>query len=108
MKFLLKAFLFSGRVILASIFALSLQIFMIVRSPEHLLLVQEKVKSVMPVGFGSVELDSQYRVAYNFIGGDNILVHTLFVLLAYLSIMLISALCVGIYSYGKKQRNEPT
>ncbi len=76
---------------------------MMVHSPEYLLSVQEKVKLVMSTTFSSVEFDSQYRVAYNFIGGDNILVHTVFVLISYLLIMLVSALCVGIYSYGRNR-----
>jgi len=77
-------------VVLASLIGLALQIIMVVRTPQHLLAIQESVKTWVSQGFELVQIESQYRVAYNLIGGDNILVHTFFVLIAYLAILVIT------------------
>ena len=79
----------SGRVVLASLIGLSLQIILVVKAPEYLLSIQESVKSTMSQGFEVFSIGSQYHVAYNLIGGDNIVIHTLFVLVAYILILLV-------------------
>ncbi len=77
------------RVVLASLIGLTLQIAMLVKSPEHLLTIQEGLKSMASDVFTTISVDSQYQVAYNLIGGDNIIVHTFFVLVAYIGILIL-------------------
>jgi hypothetical protein len=82
--------LFLGaRVILASLIALTLQILMLVKLPDQLLRVQEGMKSLAAGFFDEVNVESRYHVAYNLIGGDNIIVHTFFVLIAYVGILIL-------------------
>jgi len=76
--------------VLASLIGLSLQIIMVVRTSQHLLSVQESVKTCVSQGFELAHIESKYRVAYNLIGGDNILVHMFFVFIAYLAILIIA------------------
>ena len=77
------------RVVLASLIGLTLQIAMLVKLPEHLLTIQEGMKSMASNVFTMINVDSQYQVAYNLIGGDNIIVHTFFVLIAYVAILIL-------------------
>ena len=86
------------RVVVASLIGLSLQLLMLVKQPDSLLLIQEKMKNMASTVFSSIEINSQYHVGYNLIGGDNIVVHTLFVLVAYVGILLILLLCRKISS----------
>ncbi len=78
-----------ARVVVASLIGLSLQLLMLVKQPDFLLRIQEKMKDMASTVFSSIEINSQYHVGYNLIGGDNIIVHTLFVLVAYIGILLI-------------------
>jgi hypothetical protein len=78
-----------SRVVVASLIGLSLQLVMLVKSPDFLLRIQEKMKYTASTVFSSIEINSQYHVGYNLIGGDNIIVHTLFVLAAYIGILVI-------------------
>lgn len=82
--------LFLGaRVILASIIGLILQIVMLVKIPDYLLAIQETIKTMASSAFDTLNVGSQYHIAYNLIGGDNIIVHTFFVLVAYIAILLL-------------------
>ena len=74
---------------MASLIGLSLQLVMLVKQPEYLLQIQEKMKIMASSVFSEIDIGSQYHVGYNLIGGDNIIVHTLFVLVAYIGILLI-------------------
>lgn len=78
-----------GRVVLASIIGLTLQIIMLVRIPDHLLTIQEGIKTMASRIFDTLNVQSQYHVAYNLTGGDNIIVHTFFVLVAYVGILIL-------------------
>jgi len=89
MNGLLRILLLGARVVLASLIALAIQIVLLIKSPDYLLTVQEGFKSSASVLFAAVETQSQYHVAYNLIGGDNIVVHTFFVLISYIAILLI-------------------
>ncbi len=91
------------RVILASIIGLMLQIGLLVKIPNYLLIIQEAIKVTASNMFDTLQLDSQYHIAYNLIGGDNIIVHTFFVLLAYISILVL----VLIFKSGKSSRSHP-
>ena len=82
-------FLLGTRVILASLIGLCLQIALVVKAPDQLLSIQESVKTYAASLFRTINSDSQYQVAYNLIGGDNIVVHTFFVLIAYILILLL-------------------
>lgn len=77
-----------ARVVLASLIALFLQLVMLVKQPEYLLHIQEYLKYLASMVFSSIEINSQYQVGYNLIGGDNIIVHTLFVLVAYIGVLI--------------------
>ena len=81
--------LFLFRLLLTSTMALCCQIFLIVKYPDYLLVVQEAVKKFASTLFQSISLNSSYRVAYNLINGDGIIVHTVFVLMAFVAIYLI-------------------
>ena len=89
MNSILRILLLGGRVVLASFLALTIQIILLIKSPDYLLTVQEGIKASASGLFATIETQSQYHVAYNLIGGDNIVVHTLFVLIAYIAILLI-------------------
>ncbi len=77
------------RVILASIIGLMLQIGLLVKLPDFLLFIQEAIKATASNMLDTLQVDPQYHIAYNLIGGDNIIVHTFFVLLAYISILVL-------------------
>ena len=89
MNSLLRILLLGARVVLASFVALGIQIALLIRSPDYLLTVQEGIKASASGFFNAIQTQSQYHVAYNLIGGDNIVVHTFFVLIAYIAILLI-------------------
>ena len=89
MKNLGIIFLLGARVVLASLVALTIQLVLLVNSPDHLLTVQESLKSFASGVFATMDIQSQYHVAYNLIGGDNIVVHTFFVLISYIAILII-------------------
>ena len=89
MKSLLSIFLLSARVVLASVFGLGIQLFLLVKNSDLLLEIQERMKDLASSFFASIKIDPQYHVGYNLIGGDNIVVHTLFVLVAYILILLV-------------------
>ncbi len=95
--------LFGTRVILASIIGLTLQIVMLVKIPYHLLVIQETVKDIAVHLFDLLQIDSQYQVAYNLIGGDNIIVHMFFVLVAYISILSL----ILIFKPSNRSRKNP-
>ncbi len=75
--------LFVFRLILTSAVALAFQIFLIVKRPDWLLSVQETVKGLSVDLFRLINTDSSYRVAYNLINGDGLVVHTFFVFIAF-------------------------
>ena len=89
MKQLAGISLFLTRVLLCSLLALSCQVYLVVRYPDLLLAVQEWVKGASVRLFSTVHLDSAYRVAYNLLNGDGIVVHTVFVLLAFIVLYLL-------------------
>ena len=89
MNSLLSIFLLSARVVLASVIGLGIQLFLLVRNSDLLLEIQEGMKDLASSFFASIQIDPQYHVGYNLIGGDNIVVHTLFVLVAYILILLV-------------------
>ncbi len=81
--------LFIFRLMLTSTLALSCQVYLIIKHPEYLLTVQETIKLGSVSLFQQINLASNYRVAYNLINGDGIVVHTLFVLLAFSAIYIV-------------------
>ena len=89
MKSIFYIIFLGSRLVLASVLALAAQIWLWVKSSDHLLLVQDHVRQFSVLAFEQLQLPSQYRVAYNFIGGDNLIVHTIFVLIAYTLILII-------------------
>ena len=89
MNSLLSIFLLSARVVLASAIGLGIQLFLLVKNSDLLLEIQEGMKDLASSFFSSIKIDPQYHVGYNLIGGDNIVVHTLFVLAAYILILLV-------------------
>ena len=89
MKSLANLSFFVFRLLFTSIAALCCQIFLIVRYPDYLLIVQETVKKNSAAFFQQIDISSSYKVAYNLINGDGIVVHTFFVLLAFLAIYII-------------------
>ncbi|MGI9318448.1 MAG: hypothetical protein ACR2QW_14050 [bacterium] len=76
--------IFLSRLLVTSALALSCQIILVVRYPDYLLIIQEAVKHWSTIVFETVKLASGYRVAYNLLNGDGIVVHTLFVILAFI------------------------
>lgn len=78
-----------ARVVLASLIGLAMQVVMLVKTPDSLLQIQEGMKALAVKTFGIIHVESQYQVAYNLIGGDNIFVHTFFVLIAYIAILIL-------------------
>ena len=89
MKSLASLSLFVFRLLITSLVALCCQIFLIVRYPDYLLVVQEAVKKYSTIFFQNLDIGSSYKVAYNLINGDGIVVHTLFVLLAFTAIFIL-------------------
>ena len=89
MKAISTIIFLGARVVLASLIGLTLQIVMLVKVPDHLLTIQEAMKSSAAKVFEIINFESQYQVAYNLIGGDNVIVHTFFVLIAYLGILIL-------------------
>ena len=89
MNSLFSIFLLSARVVLASVIGLGMQLFLLVRNSDLLLDIQEGMKDLASSFFALVKIDPQYHVGYNLIGGDNIVVHTLFVLIAYILILVV-------------------
>lgn len=89
MKQLASFSLFIFRLLLTSAMALSCQIFLVVKYPDYLLIVQEAVKKLAAAAFQTTSVSSSYRVAYNLLNGDGIIVHTFFVLLAFLFIFIL-------------------
>ncbi len=89
MKSLMRITMLGTRLLLASLLGLILQIALVVHRPDQLLLVQEQVRESALALFSMVDINSRYQVAYNLIGGDNIIVHTLCVLVAYLLILVL-------------------
>jgi hypothetical protein len=89
MNSLLSILLLGGRVVLASIIGLVIQITLLVKQSDYLLKIQEGMKNIASSAFANFDFDSQYHVGYNLIGGDNIIVHTFFVLIAYIFILVI-------------------
>lgn len=89
MKRFLQFLGFPARVLFCSLLALACQVFLVVRYPDLLLVVQEWVKQGSVDAFEGVRMASAYRVAYNLLNGDGILVHTLFVIAALLVYQLV-------------------
>ena len=89
MKQLAGISVFLTRVMFCSLLALACQIFLVVRYPDLMLTVQEWVKQASISTFEEARMASAYRVAYNLLNGDGILVHTLFVMLAFLALYLL-------------------
>ena len=89
MASLFNILLLGSRVVLASIIALAVQLMLLVNKSDFLLVVQQGVRDSTSALFGAFDLPSAYQVGYNFLGGDNILVHTAFVFLAYIAILLV-------------------
>ena len=83
MKQIASFSLFILRLVVTSSLALCSQVFLIVKFPDYLLSVQEMVKSLSVKFFDYIQLEPSYRVAYNLVNGDGIVVHTLFVLVAF-------------------------
>ncbi len=81
--------LFLTRVLLCSLLALGCQIYLAVRHSDMLLVVQEWVKQGSVRLFEEVHVAAAYRVAYNILNGDGIVVHTFFVLCAFLALYLL-------------------
>ena len=103
MNSLLSIFLLSARVVVASVIGLGIQLFLLVRNSELLLDIQEAMKDLASSFFSSINVDPQYHVGYNLIGGDNIVVHTLFVLIAYI---LILVMLLPFRARGRSQRKR--
>ena len=82
--------LLGSRVLLASVIGLLIQISLLVKQSDYLLQIQESTKRFISLAFNFFDLNSQYYVGYNLIGGDKIIVHTFFVLVAYIAILLIT------------------
>lgn len=82
-----SSFLF--RLLITSIMALCIQIGLFVKLPNWLLLVQEAIKQGTVWGFEQISLQSSYRVAFNLLNGDGILVHTVFVMLSFAFLYLL-------------------
>lgn len=80
---------FLVRLLVTSVMALCIQILLFVRYPDILLEVQEAVKRGSVWGFEQVSMQSSYRVAYNLLNADGILVHTLFVMLSFTVIYIL-------------------
>ncbi|MDE0279783.1 MAG: hypothetical protein OXN16_01685 [Gammaproteobacteria bacterium] len=91
MKRLVKFMGLPTRVLFCSLLALACQVFLVVRHPDLLLVVQEWVKQGSVSTFEGVYMAPGYRVAYNLLNGDGILVHTLFVILALLAYQLAAS-----------------
>lgn len=89
MNSLVSIILLGGRVVLASVIGLAIQLVLLVKKSEYLLDVQEGIKNFASGIFASLDVNPQYHVGYNLIGGDNIVVHTFFVLIAYVTILLL-------------------
>ncbi len=91
MKQLAGISVFLTRVMFCSLLALACQVFLVVQYPDLMLTVQEWVKQASINAFEETRMASAYRVAYNLLNGDGILVHTLFVMLAFLALYLLLA-----------------
>ena len=89
MRTIFSIILLGTRVVLASVIGLAMQLFLLVKKSDYLLDVQEGMKNLASNVFGSLSINPQYHVGYNLIGGDNIIVHTVFVLIAYILILII-------------------
>ena len=88
MKRFVKFMGFPARVLFCSLLALACQVFLVVRQPDLLLAVQEWVKRGSVHTFEGIQVAPGYRVAYNLLNGDGILVHTLFVIVALVAVQL--------------------
>jgi len=80
---------FLTRLLVTSVVALCCQILLVVQYPDYLLLIQEAVKLGSSMVFEAIKLASGYRVAYNLLNGDGIVVHTIFVLLAFTALYIM-------------------
>ncbi|MGB5705200.1 MAG: hypothetical protein WBM41_00100 [Arenicellales bacterium] len=83
MKQIAGVAVFLTRLLVTSVVALCCQILLVVQYPDYLLVIQESVKLGSSMVFETIKLASSYRVAYNLLNGDGIVVHTIFVLLAF-------------------------
>lgn len=91
MKFLGLLFLLT-RLAVISILALSLQIYLAVEQSKIFLMVQNWVHSMMTQLFSQININPAFQVSYNFLNGDGIIVHTLFVLLTFVVLYPLSLL----------------
>jgi len=82
-----SSFLF--RLLITSAMALCIQIGLFVKYPDWLLVVQETIKRGTVWGFEQASMQSSYRVAFNLLNGDGILVHTAFVMLSFTFLYLL-------------------
>ena len=89
--------LFIVRLLFTSIVALTAQIIMIIRFPDYLLVIQDAIKQGTTSLFRQVDINSSYRVAYNLLNGDGILVHTVFVIAAFMVLYLLFALIKNMF-----------
>ena len=106
MNNLVSVFLLSSRVVVASLLGLSMQLILLVRNSDLLLKIQEGMKEIAAYFFRFVNLEPQYQVGYNLIGGDNIVVHTFFVLIAYVAILLLLMPFRSRFSSPPRRRRE--
>ena len=82
------------RVVATSILALCLQIFLTIRHPDYLLWIQEAVRAGSKALSAIMDIPANYRVAYNLLNGDGILVHTVFILIVFVGLALLFGIFV--------------
>ncbi len=71
------------RLTIISLLALYLQIFLAINNSSALLYLQNGIHKLSRLVFDQLDTSSTVQVTYNFLNGNNILVHTIFILVAY-------------------------
>lgn len=77
------------RVVFASLLGLCMQLLLLIHYPQFLLGIQRGVARLTAQLFDLVALGSPYYAGYNLLDGDNLIVHMLFVVFAYIVILLV-------------------
>ncbi len=80
------------RLTVISLLALYLQIMLAINSSSLLLSLQNWIHNAARSVFSLVDANSTFQVTYNFLNGNNIIVHTLFILVAYFIAYLLGIL----------------
>ncbi|MEM7194826.1 MAG: hypothetical protein AAF402_07750 [Pseudomonadota bacterium] len=94
-----RILMLGSRLVLASVLALIAQIYLLLNKSDWLLYVQDNIEILVSRLFEFSSVHAQYQAAYHLVNGHNLLVHTFFVLLAYILFLLLGFA----FPYGRRR-----